>query len=245
MSKIKWDESGKRLYETGVDHVVLYKPDTNGAYVGGVAWNGVTAINESPSGAESNPIYADNIKYLDLRSAEEFGATIECYMYPDEFAECNGEAIIGDGIVIAQQPRTPFGLSYRSIVGNDLKANDYGYKLHLIYGATASPSEKAYNTVNDSPEASTFSFELTTTPVEVEGYKNTASLTIDTTKITDKTKIAALETLLYGDDTNEATLLHRRMCSGPSAIPTTRLQASTLPDIYDRSGSGIALGPFY
>ena len=206
MARITWDNIGEHLYETGVDHVVLYKPDENNAYTGGVAWNGVTAINESPSGADSNPIYADNIKYLDLRSAEEFGATIECYTYPPEFAECNGEAIIADGIVIGQQTRKTFGLSFRSIVGNDVKGNDYGYKLHFIYGATASPSEKAYNTVNDSPEAQSFSFELSTTPIAVKGYKNTASLTIDTTQIVDKTKITALETLLYGGENADATL---------------------------------------
>ena len=160
MARITWDEIGKHLYETGVDHVVLYKPNDQNVYTGGVAWNGVSAITESPSGADSNPIYADNIKYLDLRSAEEFGATVECYTYPPEFAECNGEAIVAAGVVIGQQTRKTFGLSYRTIVGNDVKGNDYGYKLHLIYGATASPSEKAYNTVNDSPEAGQFSFEL-------------------------------------------------------------------------------------
>lgn len=206
MARITWDNIGEHLYETGVDHVVLYKPNNSNVYTGGVAWNGVTAINESPSGADSNPIYADNIKYLDLRSAEEFGATVECYTYPQEFAECNGEAIIADGIVIGQQTRKTFGLSFRSIVGNDIKGNDYGYKLHLIYGATASPSEKAYNTVNDSPEAQSFSFELSTTPIAVQGYKNTASLTIDTTKFVDKTPITALEALLYGGENADATL---------------------------------------
>lgn len=206
MARLTWDNIGEHLYETGVDHVVLYKPNENNVYTDGVAWNGVTAINESPSGADSNPIYADNIKYLDLRSAEEFGATVECYTYPPEFAECNGEAIIADGVVIGQQTRKTFGLSFRSIVGNDLKGNDYGYKLHLIYGATASPSEKAYNTVNDSPEAQSFSFELSTTPIAVQGYKNTASLTIDTTLFADKTKIADLEAILYGGDSTEATL---------------------------------------
>ena len=206
MARLTWDNVGEHLYETGVDHVVLYKPNDQGVYTGGVAWNGVTAINESPSGADSNPIYADNIKYLDLRSAEEFGATIECYTYPPEFAECNGEAIVGAGIVIGQQTRKTFGLSYRSIVGNDIKGNDYGYKLHLIYGATASPSEKAYNTVNDSPEAGSFSFEMTTTPVAVRGYKNTACVTIDSTLIADKTKLATLEDMLYGGDNTEAQL---------------------------------------
>lgn len=206
MARLTWDNIGEHLYETGVDHVVLYKPNENNVYTDGVAWNGVTAINESPSGADSNPIYADNIKYLDLRSAEEFGATVECYTYPPEFAECNGEAIIATGVVIGQQTRKTFGLSFRSIVGNDIKGNDYGYKLHLIYGATASPSEKAYNTVNDSPEAQSFSFELSTTPIAVQGYKNTASMTIDTTLFADKTKIADLEAILYGGDSTEATL---------------------------------------
>lgn len=206
MARLTWDNIGEHLYETGVDHVVLYKPNENNVYTDGVAWNGVTAINESPSGADSNPIYADNIKYLDLRSAEEFGATVECYTYPPEFAECNGEAIIATGVVIGQQTRKTFGLSFRSIVGNDIKGNDYGYKLHLIYGATASPSEKAYNTVNDSPEAQSFSFELSTTPIAVQGYKNTASLTIDTTLFADKTKIEDLEAILYGGDSTEATL---------------------------------------
>lgn len=206
MARITWDEIGKHLYETGVDHVVLYKPNDQNVYTGGVAWNGVSAITESPSGADSNPIYADNIKYLDLRSAEEFGATVECYTYPPEFAECNGEAIVTAGVVIGQQTRKTFGLSYRTIVGNDVKGNDYGYKLHLIYGATASPSEKAYNTVNDSPEAGQFSFELTTTPVAVRGYKNTASLTIDTSLIEDKTKVTALENLLWGGENADATL---------------------------------------
>ena len=205
MAKLTWDEAGKHLYETGVDHVVLYRPNESGVYTGGVAWNGVTAINESPSGADSNPIYADNIKYLDLRSAEEFGATIECYTYPQEFSECNGEAIVGAGIVIGQQTRQTFGLSYRTIIGNDLKGNDYGYKLHLVYGATASPSEKAYNTVNDSPEAGSFSFEMTTTPVAIQGYKNAACITIDSTLVA-KAKLEDLEALLYGGESAEATL---------------------------------------
>ena len=206
MAKLVWDAIGEHKYETGVDHVALYKPNTQKKYVGGVAWNGVSSISESPSGADSNPIYADNIKYLDLRSAEEFGATVECYTYPPEFAECNGEAIVTNGVVIGQQSRKSFGLAYRSIVGNDLQGNDYAYKLHMIYGATASPSEKQYSTVNDSPEAGTFSFELTTTPIAVQGYKNTASLTIDTSLFTDKDKIAALENKLFGTDQDEPEL---------------------------------------
>lgn len=206
MAKLVWDAIGGHKYETGVDHVALYKPNAQKKYVGGVAWNGVSSISESPSGADSNPIYADNIKYLDLRSAEEFGATVECYTYPPEFAECNGEAIVTAGVVIGQQSRKTFGLAYRSIVGNDLQGNDYAYKLHLIYGATASPSEKQYSTVNDSPEAGTFSFELTTTPIAVQGYKNTASLTIDTSLFTDKTKITALENKLFGTEQDEPEL---------------------------------------
>lgn len=206
MPKLVWDAIGEHKYETGVDHVALYKPNAQKKYVGGVAWNGVSSISESPSGADSNPIYADNIKYLDLRSAEEFGATVECYTYPPEFAECNGEAIVTSGVVIGQQSRKTFGLAYRSIVGNDLQGNDYAYKLHLIYGATASPSEKQYSTVNDSPEAGTFSFELTTTPIAVQGYKNTASLTIDTSLFTDKTKITALENKLFGTEQDEPEL---------------------------------------
>ena len=206
MAKLVWDAIGEHKYETGVDHVALYKPNAQKKYVGGVAWNGVSSISESPSGADSNPIYADNIKYLDLRSAEEFGATVECYTYPPEFAECNGEAIVTSGVVIGQQTRKTFGLAYRSIVGNDLQGNDYAYKLHLIYGATAAPSEKQYSTVNDSPEAGTFSFELTTTPIAVQGYKNTASLTIDTSLFTDKPKITALENKLFGTDQDEPEL---------------------------------------
>lgn len=206
MAKLVWDAIGEHKYETGVDHVALYKPNAQKKYVGGVAWNGVSSISESPSGADSNPIYADNIKYLDLRSAEEFGATVECYTYPPEFAECNGEAIVTNGVVIGQQSRKTFGLAYRSIVGNDLQGNDYGYKLHMIYGATASPSEKQYSTVNDSPEVGTFSFELTTTPIAVQGYKNTASLTIDTSLFTDKDKITALENKLFGTDLEQPEL---------------------------------------
>lgn len=205
MAKLVWDESGKRLYETGVKMGVLYVQDANGAYPKGVAWNGLTAVNESPSGAEATPLYADDIKYLNLRSAEEFGATIEAYTYPDEFEACDGSAEIAVGVKIGQQARKSFGLCYRTIVGNDVEGNDFGYKLHLIYGATAAPSEKAYATVNDSPEAVTFSWEVTCTPVEVPGFKPSASIVIDSTKV-DKTKLAALEAKLYGNATEEATL---------------------------------------
>ena len=205
MAKLVWDAIGEHFYETGVDHVVLYRLDAQNAYSHGYAWNGVSSISESPSGGDANPIWADNIKYLNLRAAEEYGSTIECYTYPDEFAECNGEGQPTSGIAIGQQTRKTFGLSYRTIVGNDAQGNDLGYKLHLVYGCTASPSEKSYSTVNDSPEAGTFSFEISTVPVAIPGYKNTAILTIDSTKI-DSTHMAALEALLYGGDSTEATL---------------------------------------
>lgn len=205
MSKLVWDKTGERLYETGVDHGVLYPVQAGGLYNKGVAWNGLTAVTESPSGAEANPLYADNIKYLNLISAEEFGATIEAYTYPDEFAECDGSAVIATGVHIGQQARKTFGLSYRTVLGNDVDNNDYGYKLHLIYGAVAAPSEKGYSTINDSPEAITFSWEVTTTPVNVTGFKPTASVTIDSTKV-DAEKLAALEAILYGSDEEEARL---------------------------------------
>ena len=204
MPKLTWDASGERLYETGVKQGVLYVMDSN-VYGNGVAWNGLTAITESPSGAESTPLYADDIKYLDLRSTEEFGATIEAYTYPDEFAACDGSASLADGVSIGQQARKMFGLCYRTTVGNDTDGTDHGYKLHLIYGATASPSEKAYETINDSPEAITFSWEITTTPVSVTGFKPTASITIDSTKA-DPTCLAALEEKLYGGESTEPTL---------------------------------------
>ena len=203
MSKLVWDQTGERFYETGVNKGVLY-PQSAGAYPKGVAWNGLTAVTESPSGAEATPLYADNIKYLNLMSAEEFGATVEAYTYPDEFAVCNGEAALVEGVSIGQQKRTPFGMSYQTKIGNDVDS-DLGYKIHLIYGALAAPSEKAYATVNDSPEAITFSWELTTTPVEVTGFKPTASLVIDSTKVAPE-KLAALEAVLYGSDDVEARL---------------------------------------
>lgn len=198
MAKIVWDKTGDHFYETGVKNCVLYIP-TEGVYSKGVAWNGITAITESPSGAEATALYADDIKYLNLYSVEEFGATIEAYTYPDEFAECDGSAELVAGVKIGQQARKPFGLCYRTTIGNDTDGNDHGYKLHIIYGAMASPSEKSYNTINDSPEAVTFSWELTTTPVNVAGAKPTASITIDSTKV-DKQKLAALEEVLYGKD---------------------------------------------
>lgn len=199
MSKIVWDQTGDRLYETGVKQGVLYPQATGGTYPKGVAWNGLTTVTESPSGAEASPLYADDIKYLNLLSVEEFGATIEAYTYPDEFAACNGEAEIAEGVSIGQQKRGTFGLSYKTTLGNDVDGNDYGYKLHIIYGALAAPSEKAYATINDTPEAITFSWEVTTTPVAVNGFKPTASITIDSTKV-DSAKLAALEVILYGKD---------------------------------------------
>ena len=205
MAKLVWDETGKRTYETGVSHGVLYVQTSTGTYGKGVAWNGLTAVTESPSGAEATPLYADNIKYLELRSTEEFGATIEAYTYPDEFEKCDGSATIGTGVTIGQQTRHPFGLSYRTILGNDTENNDHGYKIHLIYGATASPSEKGYQTVNDSPEAITFSWEISTTPIDVPGFKPTSSLVIDSTKI-DREKLQQIEKLLYGDTTGEPKL---------------------------------------
>lgn len=197
--KLVWDKTGERLFETGVKQGVLYPQSTTGTYPKGVAWNGLTAVTESPSGAEATPLYADDIKYLNLRSVEEFGATVEAYIYPDEFAECDGSAEIADGVTIGQQKRKAFGMCYKTTLGNDVAGNDYGYKLHIVYGATAAPSEKAYATINDSPEAITFSWELTTTPVSVTGAKPTASLVIDSTKA-DATKLAALEEILYGKD---------------------------------------------
>lgn len=204
MSKLVWDNTGDRQYETGVKNCVLY-PQVEGAYPKGVAWNGITAITESPSGAEANPLYADDIKYLNLISAEEFGATIEAYTYPDEFAECDGSAALAKGVMIGQQKRNAFGLAYKTTLGNDTEGNEYGYKLHIIYNALAAPSEKSYATINDSPEAITFSWEVTTTPVNVTGMKPTASVTIDSTKA-DPTKLAALEEKLFGSADSEAML---------------------------------------
>ena len=205
MAKLVWDQSGQRFYETGVKMGVLYVQDASGAYPKGVAWNGLTAVNEAPSGAEATPLYADDIKYLNLRSAEEFGATIEAYTYPEEFEACDGSAELAPGVKIGQQARNAFGLCYRTVVGNDIAGNDFGYKLHIIYGATAAPSEKAYATINDSPEAITFSWEVSCTPVDVDGFKPTASLVIDSTKV-DAEKLAALEAKLYGDESTEAML---------------------------------------
>ena len=199
MSKIVWDKTGERLYETGVDHCALYVMGENGTYSAGVAWNGITGITNSPSGAEPSPIYADNIKYLNLMSAEEFGATITAYTYPDEFSVCDGSASPAEGIKIGQQTRKSFGLAYRTLIGNDVEGQDHGYKIHLIYNALAAPSERSYSTVNDSPEAIELSWEVTTTPVEIDGYKPTAHIEIDSTKV-EPAKLATLESKLYGTD---------------------------------------------
>ena len=204
-NKIEWDKTGERLFETGIDHGVLYPQAAGGTYPKGVAWNGLTAVTESPSGAEPTPLYADNIKYLNLMSVEEFGFTIEAYMYPDEFAECNGEGSLVQGVTIGQQKRKAFGMSYRTLIGNDVDGDSHGYKLHLIYGALAAPSEMARNTVNDNPEAATMSWECSTTPVTVDKFKPTSHIIIDSTKV-DPTKLAALEKKLYGDNAAEAAL---------------------------------------
>lgn len=206
MTKLAWDAIGEHIYEAGVDHGVLYQVNNSGAYVDGVAWNGLTNVSESPSGAEAQKQYADNINYLTLYSAEEFGLTIEAVTYPDEFAQNDGSAEPVDGVTIAQQARKPFGLCYRTKVGNDVKGDDFGYKLHLVYGCRASPSERGYTTINDSPEAITFSWEVSTTPVQIAGFEPSALLVIDSTKFVetaDKAKLTALENILYG--TNAAS----------------------------------------
>lgn len=205
MAKLVWNEAGKRLYETGIDKGVLYVSDGSGGYQKGVVWNGLVSVNESPSGAEATPLYAGNIKYVELMSNEEFGASIEAYTYPEEFEQCDGSAELADGVTIGQQPRKSFGLCYRTKIGNDTAGDDHGYKIHLIYGAKAAPTEKSYTTINDSPEAITFSWEVTTTPIEVEGHKPTATLTIDSTKVAPD-KLAAIEKKLYGDVSTEAAL---------------------------------------
>ena len=205
MPKLTWDNTGERIFETGVKQGVLYPIQSDGKYTKGVAWNGLTAVTESPSGAEATALYADDIKYLNLLSNEEFGATIEAYTYPDEFAECDGSAELATGVMIGQQKRKTFGLCYRTTVGNDVEGNDYGYKLHLVYGCLAAPSEKGYSTINDNPDAITFSWEVSTTPVNVEGFKPTSQITIDSTKA-DPTKLAALEAVLYGGEAAEAKL---------------------------------------
>lgn len=248
MSKIVWDRAGEHYYETGVDHGVLY-PTQNGAYGKGVAWNGLTSVSENPSGADSNAQWADNIKYLNLIAAEEFGATIEAFTYPDEFSVCDGSAEPVRGVMIGQQSRRPFGMSYRTLLGNDLEGTDYGYKIHMIYGATASPSERAYSTVNDSPEALTFSWEVTTTPVEVSGYKPTASLTVDSTKVSP-INLAMLEKILYGSDDAEPRLPMPdeviKMIGNSNAIAMTVIAPDGSTDLFGKTASelqtNIAIG---
>lgn len=203
MSRLVWNAVGERLYETGVKQGVLYPQSTGGTYPKGVAWNGLTAVNESPSGAEASPLYADDIKYLNLMSAEEYGFTIEAYTYPDEFAECNGEKELVPGVVAKQQKRTPFGFCWRTALGNDIDGEEHGYKLHIVYGAQAAPSEKDYASINDSPEAMTLSWECTTTPVQISGMKPSAALEIDSTKV-DSRKLKALENILYGSAESES-----------------------------------------
>lgn len=206
MARLIWDEVGQRFFETGVKNGVLYVQDNDGSYKNGVVWNGLTAVTESPSGAEETPLYADDVKYLTLRSAEQFGATIEAYTYPEEFEQCDGSATIAAGVTIGQQARRAFGLCYRTAVGNDIQGQEFSYKLHLLYGCTVAPSEKAYSTINDNPEAITFSWELSTVPVPVDGFKPTASLVIDASKV-DEGKMQLLEDALFGDESNEAKLL--------------------------------------
>lgn len=234
MAKIKWDAEGQRTYETGVDHGVLYlTPETGNAkaYSQAYAWNGLTAVNEAPSGAEPTPLYADNIKYLNLVSAEEFGATVEAFTYPPEFAICDGSYVLGDGIAFGQQSRKSFGMSYRTKIGNDVKRQDYGYKLHFIYGATAAPSEKAYATINDTPEAITFSWTLSTTPVSIESDNDlnltpTATITIDSTQM-PKAFMDSIESILYGNDTE----------SGRLPLP------GEIVELYNASNSGSGTAP--
>ena len=206
MARLIWDEVGQRFFETGVKNGVLYVQEDNGSYKNGVVWNGLTAVTESPSGAEETPLYADDVKYLTLRSAEEFGATVEAYTYPEEFEQCDGSATIANGVTIGQQARRAIGLCYRTSVGNDIQGQNFSYKLHLIYGCTVAPSEKSYSTINDNPEAITFSWELSTVPVPVDGFSPTASLVIDASKV-DEGKMQQLEDALFGDEENEAKLL--------------------------------------
>lgn len=202
MSKILWDQVGEKQFETGIDHGVLYPQASDGSYPLGYGWNGLTSVAENPSGAEDNALYADNIKYLNLKSAEEFGATIGCYYYPDAWEECDGTATVAKGVKMGQQKRRNFGLSYRTLKGNDVDGQDHGYKIHLVYNCSASPSEKSYGSVNDSPDAIEFSYEVTTTPITVEGYKPTSLITIDSTEV-DADKLAEFEKILYGTDASD------------------------------------------
>lgn len=228
MAKIVFDKAGEHFYETGVDHGVHYLQDENGTYPKGVAWNGLTTVTESPSGAEATAVWADNIKYLSLTSAEEFGATVEAYTFPPEFAVCDGSAEPTDGVSIGQQDRKSFGMCYRTKLGNDISGDSHGYKLHMIYGAKATPSEKSYTTTNDSPEATTMSWTLSTTPVNVTGYKPTASLVVDSTKVS-KEKLAALEEILYGKDAEGDT--------GTGTDPRLPLPDEIIALLKDNTGS--------
>ena len=205
MAKLVFNNVGERLFETGVKNGVLYVMGDEGAYENGVVWNGLTAVTESPSGAETTPLYADDVKYVVIYAAEEFGATVEAYTYPEEFEQCDGSAAISEGITIGQQTRKSFGMCYKTSVGNDVQGQDYGYKIHIIYGAKAAPSEKSYSTINDSPEAVTFSWELSTVPVPVEGHNPTATMVIDSTRVPAE-KMALIEAKLYGSEDSEATL---------------------------------------
>lgn len=218
MAKLVFDKAGERLYETGIKNVVLYVNDGS-AYGKGVAWNGVSSISENPTGAEANPIYADDIKYLNLISAEEFEATIEAYMCPREFYACDGTASLGKGVMVGQQTRKTFALAYKTTIGNDTESNDHGYKIHIIYGCTASPSDKSYETINDDPEAISFSWDIKTVPVEVgDNFKPTATITIDSTEV-DEDILAEIEASLYGTDSHEGT---------PGTDPTLLMPAEIL-----------------
>ena len=205
MAKLVFDAVGSRFFETGVKNGVLFVQGVNGEYENGVVWNGLTAVTESPSGAEATPLYADDMKYVVLYSTEEFGATIEAYTYPEEFEQCDGSAQLGEGVTIGQQQRKSFGLVYKTVIGNDVQGQDLGYKIHIIYGAKAAPSEKAFATINDSPEAVTFSWEVSTVPVPVEGHRPTSTLVIDSTKV-EAEKLAAIEAKLFGSESEESTL---------------------------------------
>ena len=218
MAKLEWDKTGERLYETGTDRGVLYVA-SNGTYPTGVAWNGLTGVDENPSGAEANAQYADNIKYLELRSAEDFGATVTAYTYPDEFEQCDGSAEPTEGMYIGQQARKMFGMSYRTKIGNDVDGDEHGYYIHLIYGATASPSQRSYKTINDSPEPIEFSWEVTTTPVNITGYKPVAHIRINSTKA-DPEKLAVLESVLYGTDAEGNTEGRTASLPLPDAVKT-------------------------
>lgn len=205
MAKLLWDQAGEKTFETGVQQGVLYVQGAGGTYPEGVAWNGLISVSESPEGGEPEPIYANNKKYLELMSAEELGLTVEAYTYPKEFEQCDGLSEVADGVMLGQQSRKPFGLAYKTLIGNDAEDTSHGYKLHLVYGGLASPSEKSYETVNDTPEAITFSWDVSTTPIEIEGHKPSAKLTIDS-RTADSTKLADLEDMLFGTEMDDASL---------------------------------------